>query len=298
MGSIYKITCVPSGKSYIGQTCRDVETRVIREHLHNPSPDCRLLFNAVKKYGADNFTYEILHDGILPIFLDSYEIEAIAKHNTLAPNGYNLTQGGDGGLWSEESRNKIRGKNNHFYGKPAWNKGKTPSDETREKLRQANLGKKHSLETRRKMSEANKGKNNPFYGKTHRTMAGRKHSEESRKKISEAKKGKKLSHEHRRKISESLKGKKGTKHSEESRKKISEAKKGRPMHPNTKKAIKKALSGDKNHRFNKMHKPAKRFYFTLPSDMSLTEKRKRVKHFSGRDPKTVWRWIRKWESEK
>jgi hypothetical protein len=52
----------------------------------------------------------------------------------------------------------------------AWNKGITgershtfgriyiPTEETKEKLRQANLGKKHSEETKRKMSEAQKGK--------------------------------------------------------------------------------------------------------------------------------------------
>ena len=103
----------------------------------------------------------------------------------------------------------------HNLGKPAWNKGKHLSEETRKKLSESRKGKHHSEETRKKLSEATKGK--------HR-------SEETRKKISEAKKGenhpmfgKHLSEETRQKLSEANKGK----HlSAEARKKIGEAKKG------------------------------------------------------------------------
>jgi len=38
-------------------------------------------------------------------------------------------------------------------------KGAILSEETKEKIRQANVGKKHSEETRRKMSEAHKKRN-------------------------------------------------------------------------------------------------------------------------------------------
>ena len=50
----------------------------------------------VKEYGKDAFVFEILHDSIIPELLDSYETEAIAKHNTVAPNGYNQNGGGTG----------------------------------------------------------------------------------------------------------------------------------------------------------------------------------------------------------
>lgn len=46
-----------------------------------------------------------------------------------------------------------------------WNKGKTLSEKTKEKIRLANLGKKASEETKRKMSVKRKGKNNVNYGK-------------------------------------------------------------------------------------------------------------------------------------
>lgn len=75
-----------------------------------------------------------------------------------------------------------------------------------------------SDETRNKMSEANKGKQSPRKGVTL--------SDETRKKMSEAKKGKKFTEEHRRKMTESRKGKH---RSDETKKKMSEAQKRRWM---------------------------------------------------------------------
>lgn len=44
-------------------------------------------------------------------------------------------------------------------GKPSPRKGAKLSEETKQKLREANLGKKHSCETRMKISSSAKGKN-------------------------------------------------------------------------------------------------------------------------------------------
>jgi group I intron endonuclease len=74
--------------------------------------------------------------------------------------------------------NKKKGRSgpdHHLY-------GKHQSEETKQKLREANTGKVQSEETRKKISAATSGENNPFYGRTH--------TEESRKKISDAKTGK------------------------------------------------------------------------------------------------------------
>ena len=106
MGSIYKITNTVNGKSYIGQTIHDAEKTRIHQHLNGHSPGSKLVKSAVTKYGKDAFTYEILHDGIIPEFLDILEKEAIEKFNTIAPHGYNLTEGGSGAS-SDESRQKM-----------------------------------------------------------------------------------------------------------------------------------------------------------------------------------------------
>jgi group I intron endonuclease len=73
---------------------------------------CPALRDAVKKYGIDNFKFEIL---IFCFDEDRYklEIEYIKKYNTQVPNGYNISKGGTGGgfEWknhSEESKEKIK----------------------------------------------------------------------------------------------------------------------------------------------------------------------------------------------
>ena len=284
MGSIYKITNTVNGKAYIGQTIHDAVKDRISRHLNGQSGGNRLVKHAIKKYGKDAFTYEILHDGIIPQFLNDLEIEAIEKFNTIAPHGYNLDTGGNSvGSPSEETRRKISEANT---GIPAWNKGKTQgplSEETRRKISEAQTGEKHhffgktlSEEIRRKISEANKGK---------------RHTPEARRKMSESRKGKKHSEEHRRKISEANKGKK---HMPESRKKMSEAQKRRKRQPHSEETRRKMSEAQKH----PMHELSKEFYFSLPADMSLTEKRKSVREFSGIHRDTIRRWTLKWENEK
>ena len=229
MGSIYKITNTVNGKAYIGQTRQDAVADRIPRHFsgHGNIPIKR----AVDKYGKDAFTYEILHDGIIPEFLDDLEIKEIEKHNTLIPHGYNLRTGGRGGACSEETKQKISEANK---GKTPWNKGKKgvqpPSmkgrkhtDESRLKMSENrkgytpwNKGISPPEEVRRKISEANKGR--PSW------MKGKKHTEESKHKMSENRKGytswnkgKKVSNPHWL----------GRKHTDESRRKMSESCKGR-----------------------------------------------------------------------
>jgi len=90
----------------------------------------------------------------------------------------------------------------------SWMKGKHPSKEVIEKIRQANLGSKHSEETKRKIGLAHKG----F-----------KHSVESKLKISKARKGIKFTDRHIENLSKSHIGKQL---SETTKQKQSEALKG------------------------------------------------------------------------
>ena len=130
MGAIYKITCIPTGKSYIGQTILDPVKSRIKDHFNYSYRSNIVLSRAIEKYGKEAFTYEILYDGIIPQLLDSYEIEAIKKFNTVVPNGYNLNYGGSGNLHYPEyggDKNKRQS---------AWRKRRHATDpEFREKER-------------------------------------------------------------------------------------------------------------------------------------------------------------------
>lgn len=90
-GLIYKVTNKVTGKSYIGQTRYSLEFRW-RQHLHKK--DNTYFHNAIRKYGPDNFSREVLEECDVSE-LNSREIYYIAKYDTFR-NGYNLTKGGEG----------------------------------------------------------------------------------------------------------------------------------------------------------------------------------------------------------
>lgn len=103
MHYIYKYTNKTTGKIYIGQT-NNMENR-FRGHksdAYNPkSNGYKLPFHqAIRKYGMDNFTYELLEeiaDGESQDFIDEREIYFINYYHSLTTeNGYNLTIGGSG----------------------------------------------------------------------------------------------------------------------------------------------------------------------------------------------------------
>ena len=199
MGYVYKITNTVNGKAYIGISIHEPEKRRIRDHLSGYGN--RIIAKAVKKYGKDAFTYEILEANVFDEFLPELEVFYIEKFNTVAPHGYNLTSGGDHGIPSEETRQKmseaLKGEKHPLY-------GKRHSAETRQKMSESAKGRKNSEEHRRKMSEAQKGKKHS--AETRRKISesakGKKHSAETRQKMSESAKGKIISEEHRRKLSE------------------------------------------------------------------------------------------------
>ena len=207
MGVIYRITNKINGKPYVGQTRQKLSQRI---YGHKSNKGKSAIDAAIAKYGWKNFTVEIIE--VCPVeSLNEKERYWIAKLNSKAPNGYNLTDGGDGLVGcTQETRDKMslakKGKKRKPHssetrakmsakakGRPSSNKGKHLSEETRAKLSASNTGKKHTSETRAKISASNKGENNPNYGK-HR-------SPETKAKISAAEKGKHLSEETRAKIS-------------------------------------------------------------------------------------------------
>lgn len=194
MYKIYLITNLKNSKQYVGITKFSLEER-FSQHTKKGF----LLTEAINKYGKHLFSIELIEE--VETVEKAYELEIlyIKKYNTKVPNGYNLTDGGDGIFgWepTEEYRKECseRVKELHkqkkvgMYGKShtketrekmkesakeverTWLIGRKHSPETIEILRQKNLGRKHTEETRQKISENHhdiSGKNNPMYGKKH-----------------------------------------------------------------------------------------------------------------------------------
>lgn len=97
IGSIYIIKNYINDKVYIGQTTMTVRERFIT-HM-KPSickrTSTRKLYNAINKYGRENFYYEILEENVPLEKLDEKEIFYINQYDSYK-NGYNSTPGGDG----------------------------------------------------------------------------------------------------------------------------------------------------------------------------------------------------------
>ena len=110
IGEIYKITNLITNKMYIGQTrshyLNNGKYRPFgyigrfKKHLNEASRinincSCRYLNSTINKYDAVNFKCELITTCNINE-LDTYEIKYISELNTKYPNGYNLTNGGQG----------------------------------------------------------------------------------------------------------------------------------------------------------------------------------------------------------
>ncbi len=188
----YITTNLINGKQYVGM------------HSTNNVDDGylgtgKLILKAIKKYGKDNFKREIICKCETIDKAYDNEEKFIKQHNTLQPNGYNISpKGGLGykGCHSEETKEKMRGPRKPF------------SEETKKRMSKFHIGLKESLETRNKKRMF--GKRNPRFGKvglfkgkrhTEETKQinrikhlGNKHTEETKLLMSEQRKGIKKNH--------------------------------------------------------------------------------------------------------
>lgn len=204
----------PKGKRYVGITCVLPEQRWgtkgsgYRENAH--------FWNAIQKYGWDNFKHEIVAKDLTLIQACKMEVDLIAKYDSMNPDrGYNHTTGGNWSTPDEETRRKLsesirrsRIKNPEISARISNSlKGHVVSEETRLKISAAHTGRKmseefcmkqrsrkHSPETIEKL----KGRSTWCKGLTKETdirlkkisdtLKNREFSDEWRKKISDVRK--------------------------------------------------------------------------------------------------------------
>ena len=96
MIGIYKIINNINGKIYIGQSI-NIEKR-IKEHFWKALCEKDISYNsilhqAIRKYGADNFDWEIIQECSIDE-IDELEKYYISYYNSISPNGYNILSGG------------------------------------------------------------------------------------------------------------------------------------------------------------------------------------------------------------
>lgn len=107
-----------NNKIYIGQTKQKLNERF---GLNGRGyKGCRKFYNAIKKYGWDNFEHILLFDNLSLELANIIEAELIKKYDSIN-NGYNLTTGGCNGYQTSAESNKLKsiskiGVKNPMYG--------------------------------------------------------------------------------------------------------------------------------------------------------------------------------------
>lgn len=200
---IYKTTNLINGKIYIGKY-----KGIYKQYLGSG----KLIKIAIKKYGKENFSREILEDNITDDeMLCEREIFWIKFYDSTNKDiGYNISLGGGGGditrrkgknleeIYGKEKSEEIKRKiSETTKGRPApqsridgsieYKRTHPVSEETKAKMSRSRMGILLSKETKEKMSKSKKGCPRPQqseFMKKNNPMQGRKHSEETREKIS------------------------------------------------------------------------------------------------------------------
>ena len=93
MITIYKITNRLNRKIYVGQTKQSIEKRFL-QHSKTNSP----LGNAMRSCGLENFTIEVIEECETQDQANRQERFWINALNCKMPNGYNRSNGGEGGI--------------------------------------------------------------------------------------------------------------------------------------------------------------------------------------------------------
>ena len=236
MIGVYKITNLVNGKVYIGQS-KDVEKRLYEHRICSTNVHLR---RAIKQYGVDNFSFELLEELSIE-HLNERERFWIASLKATDPNfGYNLSSGGErdaGWCHSEESKRKMSESAKKNASKPEY---VNPQFETT-LIHKGDITTRCSLadvpkrleegwslgvseDSAKRGANNRRGSKNGFYGKGYlikgerNPFYGKHHTEETLQRISSVLSDGRLKGENHHMY--------GKHHSEDSRKKMSESHKG------------------------------------------------------------------------
>jgi group I intron endonuclease len=199
MGAIYLVTNTVNGKQYVGKTTTSLARRWQAHKSRGKRNGTSAIHCAILKYGSDNFEIKSLRDDVdIESELNELEIEYINVLGTKAPNGYNLSDGGEGATGHSPSE-KTRALLSAAMKQREPRRDFTHSDETKQKIGAKSLGNKHNIGKKRTLEE-----------KAHLSavQTGRTRSAETRAKMGRSRLGKPLSPEHREKLRQAKLGRK------------------------------------------------------------------------------------------
>lgn len=173
---IYLIRNKINNKIYIGKRkCPINKTPITDPYMGSG----KIIRDAIKKYGIENFEKEVLFDNIVDVkSLNILEIETIKKYSSTNKKiGYNRTIGGDGGnlimFFNEQELKNYKNKLSN----------RTHTEETKQKLRE----KVNYDSIKKNLIKARKRHNELIKSGWRQTF-----TQETRKKMSDSRKGKKV----------------------------------------------------------------------------------------------------------
>jgi group I intron endonuclease len=165
MGIIYKSTNLINGKCYIGKSVTKLKYRKSQHRHYAFEKNGQDYFHsALRKYGIENFKWEVIYECDDKLILNIMEtMKIIVNHSHYTEGkGYNLTWGGECGQkkgfkHTEETKKKMS--------KSHTGVSRTPhTEETKRKMSKSAKGKKKSIEARQNMSKSKKGCVSPRKG--------------------------------------------------------------------------------------------------------------------------------------